>query len=220
MSWQDILKDTRSELKEMFSQDEDIIERYDSAPDEIKAFVDMLLEKISENPNRKAQSKASIYAMLGFGREHSTSKTIDAETKAAEEYLEDLSIQDVPEFKELKRMFDDLEEMLGNKLPVAIMKKASKEAQEGLTDANIREHIVHLVKDMWGNNDTFIDRATRTLHSQKQEEAETNEVMQQLKVIYESQMQDAMRQARTGATIAELKDGLVNALESELEIME
>tara|TARA_R100000152_G_C6780065_1_gene212386 strand:- start:3807 stop:4313 length:507 start_codon:yes stop_codon:yes gene_type:complete len=162
MSWQDILKDTRSELKEMFSQDEDIIERYDSSPDEVKSFVDMLLEKISENPNTKARYKSSIYAMLGFGREdYSTSKTIDAETKAAAEYLEDLSIQDVPEFKELKRMFDDLEEMLENKLPVAIMKKAPKEAQEGLRDDNIREHIVHLVQDMWGNNDTFIDETLR-----------------------------------------------------------
>ena len=44
--------------------------------------------------------------------------------------------------------------------------------------------------------------------------------MQRLKVVYEGQMQEAMRRARSGATIAELKDGLVNALESELEIME
>tara|TARA_B100001123_G_C15035911_1_gene917354 strand:- start:117 stop:620 length:504 start_codon:yes stop_codon:yes gene_type:complete len=157
MSWQDILKDTRSELKEMFSQDEDIIERYDSLPDDAKTFVEQLMQQASKNPERRRNIKNSIYAVLGFGREYSTSKTIDAETKAAEEYLEYLSIQDVPEFKELKKMFDDLEEMLENKLPVAIMKKAPKEAQEGLTDDNIREHIVHLVKDMWGNNDTFID---------------------------------------------------------------
>ncbi len=75
-------------------------------------------------------------------------------------------------------------------------------------------------KPLTAGQQSFVDRATRTHHSQKQEEAETNEVMQQLKVIYQAQMQDAIRQARTGATIAELKDGLVNALESELEIME
>ena len=82
------------------------------------------------------------------------------------------------------------------------------------------EDIIKEERELTPGQKSFIDRATRTLHSQKQEEAETNEVMQQIKVIYESQMQDAMRQARTGATIAELKDGLVNALESELEIME
>ena len=67
---------------------------------------------------------------------------------------------------------------------------------------------------------SFVERSRKTLYSQKQEEAETNEVMQRLKVVYEGQMQEAMRRARSGATIAELKDGLVNALESELEIME
>ena len=74
--------------------------------------------------------------------------------------------------------------------------------------------------DLTPGQKSFVERSRRTLQSQKQEEAETNEVMQQLKGIYQGQMQDAMRQARSGATIAELKDGLVNALESELEIME
>ena len=101
MSWQDILKDTRSELKEMFSQDEDIIERYDSLPDDAKTFVEQLMQQASKNPERRRNIKNSIYAVLGFGREYSTSKTIDAETKAAEEYLEYLSIQDVPEFKDI-----------------------------------------------------------------------------------------------------------------------
>lgn len=162
MSWKDILKDTRSELKEMFSQDEDIIERYDSLPDGAKKLIEELMQQASKNPEERRNTKKTIYSILGVEREYSTSKTIDAETKAAEEYLEDLNIQDVPEFKELKRMFDDLEEMLENKLPVAIMKKAPKEAQEGLTKYNIRERMVYLAKDMWGNNDTFIDETLNT----------------------------------------------------------
>ena len=67
---------------------------------------------------------------------------------------------------------------------------------------------------------SFVERSRKTLYSQKQEEAETNEVMQRLKVVYEGQMQEAMRRARSGATIAELKDGLVSSLESELEMAE
>ena len=67
---------------------------------------------------------------------------------------------------------------------------------------------------------SFVERSRKTLYSQKQEEAETNEVMQRLKVVYEGQMQEAMRRARSGATIAELKDELVNSFQNELELAE
>ena len=42
------------------------------------------------------------------------------------------------------------------------------------------EDIIKEERELTPGQKSFIDRATRTLHSQKQEEAETNEVMQQL----------------------------------------
>ena len=74
--------------------------------------------------------------------------------------------------------------------------------------------------DLTPGQKSFVERSRKTLYSQKQEEAETNEVMQRLKVVYEGQMQEAMRRARSGATIAELKDELVNSFENELEMAE
>ena len=157
MSWKDILKDTKSELKEMFSLDEEAIERYDALPDAAKNMIQTLMQKASENPRQKKGMKKTIYAILDVNltednKEYSPSATIDAESKAAEEYLENLSVKDVPEFQELKSKFDDLEKFLEYTLPDAIIENAPKEAQDGFDDSDIREEIVFLVKDMWGSD--------------------------------------------------------------------
>ena len=157
MSWKNILKDTRSELKEMFSLDEEAIERYDALPDEVKNMIQTLMQKASENPRQKKGMKKTIYGILdinltGDSREYSPSATIDAESKAAKEYLEYLIVKDVPEFQELKSKFDDLEKLIENTLPDAIIENAPKEAQDGLDDENIREAIYFVVKDMWGSD--------------------------------------------------------------------
>jgi len=155
MSWRNILKDTKSELKEMFSLDEEAIERYDEMDDEMKKFIQVLMQKASENPREKKRYKDSIYAVLGLledSGEYSPSATIDAESKAAEEYLENLSVKDVPEFQELKSKVDDLVKFLEDTLPDAIIENAPKEAQDGLDESAIRKEIVYLVKDMWGSD--------------------------------------------------------------------
>ena len=78
MSWEAILKDTRSKLKEMFSQDEDIVERYDSSPDEAKEMIDTLIQRAEHNrgqwstkpgsygSNRILNIKKTIYSILGL----------------------------------------------------------------------------------------------------------------------------------------------------------
>ena len=75
-------------------------------------------------------------------------------------------------------------------------------------------------RELTPGQESFVERSRRTLQSQRQEEEETNYVMDRLKVVYEGQMQEAMRRARSGATIAELKDELVSSLENELEMVE
>lgn len=137
----------------MFSLDEEAIERYDEMDDGTKQFIQILMQRASNNPRNKKRHKHAIYTVLGMHEDrYSPSATIDAESKAAEEYLEYLSVKDVPEFQELKSKFDDLEKLIENTLPDAIIENAPKEAQDGLDDENIREAIYFVVKDMWGSD--------------------------------------------------------------------
>tara|TARA_B100000029_G_scaffold253135_1_gene250097 strand:- start:6778 stop:7020 length:243 start_codon:yes stop_codon:yes gene_type:complete len=74
MSWEAILKDTRSKLKEMFSQDEDIVERYDSSPDEAKEMIDTLIRRLEHNRGQWAIKPGSY----GSNRILNTKKTISS----------------------------------------------------------------------------------------------------------------------------------------------
>jgi len=100
MSWKDILKDVKSELKEMF-KDEKVIERFDAVGDAEKELVESLMLMAAKYPNREKTFRQSIYMTLGLDpyKEY-------PETKSAAEYLEDKD----KELLALEKLYQEYEE--------------------------------------------------------------------------------------------------------------
>ena len=97
---EDILKDVKSELKEMF-KDEKVIERFDAVGDAEKELVESLMLMAAKYPNREKTFRQSIYMTLGLDpyKEY-------PETKSAAEYLEDKD----KELLALEKLYQEYEE--------------------------------------------------------------------------------------------------------------
>tara|TARA_R100000781_G_scaffold110566_1_gene76107 strand:+ start:7368 stop:7796 length:429 start_codon:yes stop_codon:yes gene_type:complete len=100
MSWKEILKDVKSELKEMFN-DEKVIERYDAVGDAEKEMVESLMFVPSKFPDRDKRVRQAIYAVLGLD-----SYKEYPETKSAPDYLEEKD----KEFLALDSLYEEYQE--------------------------------------------------------------------------------------------------------------
>ncbi len=136
MSWKDILKDVKSELKEMFN-DEKVIERFDAVGDVEKEMVESLMLMAAKYPNKAKTFRQSIYMVLGLDpyKEY-------PETKSAAEYLEDKQ----EEFNELEKLHEEFQEK--------VRKTLEKIWNDNPFDDNSRE-----IRDL----ETLLDREYETL---------------------------------------------------------
>ena len=105
MSWKEILKDVKSELKEMFN-DEKVIERYDAVGDAEKEMVESFMAIASKytdaaDPNKAKRIRQAIYSVLGLD-----SYKEYPETKSAAEYLEDKD----KELLALEKLYEEYQE--------------------------------------------------------------------------------------------------------------